>query len=323
VGYGQDQAAETSTGIYNQNGFQALVHLAWSPDAHTRAMASYDTRSQTGDVSGSRSSETQGIGAWTASADATMQANNQDAVNGSASYVANRADISVSHSAGLAGIGYDNVSNVTSTEERTSVSVASSLVYADGAWGVGRPVTNGFALVTPHKSLEGSPVVVGSADSPTATSDMFGPAVVPSLSPYRPARVTYDAPGAPTGYDLGSAAYDINAPYKAGYTLQAGSAYTVTAMGTLQDAAGEPIPLLAGTAREANNANGRKVELFTNRAGRFGAQGLAPGRWVIEMPTEPEPARYFIDIPEGVKGLHNTGVLKPAAGGQHMAEAKQ
>ena len=201
--------------------------------------------------------------------------------------------------------------------------MASSLVYAGGGWGAGRPVTNGFALVTPHKSLDGSPVVVGDANATVAESDLLGPAVVPNLTAYRQTRLPYDAPGAPTGYDLGSANYDIDAPYKAGYALQVGSAYTVTAMGTLLDAAGEPIPLLEGTAREANNPKGRKVELFTNRAARFGAQGLAPGRWVIEMPTEPEPTRYVVDIPDGVKGLHNTGVLKPSSGGQLMAEAKQ
>jgi outer membrane usher protein len=94
-------------------------------------------------------------------------------------------------------------------------------------------------------------------------------------------------------------------------------------MGTLLDATGAPIPLLEGSAHEASNPKGRKVELFTNRAGRFGAQGLAPGRWVIEMPAEPEPTRYVFDIPDGVKGLHNAGVLKPSSGGQLMAEAKQ
>ena len=112
--------------------------------------------------------------------------------------------------------------------------------------------------------------------------------MVPSASPYRQSRLTYDAPGAPTGYDLGSAAFDMKAPYKAGYNLKAGSAYTVTATGTLLDAEGQPLPLLAGEAREANKENGRKVELFTNRTGSFGAQGLAPGKWIIEMPTEPE-----------------------------------
>lgn len=87
-------------------------------------------------------------------------------------------------------------------------------------------------------------------------------------------------------------------------------------MGTLQTAGGEPITLLAGEAREADKPNGRKVELFTNRAGRFGAQGLAPGRWIIEMPTEGGPTRYVVDIPEGVKGLHNAGILKPSGSGQ-------
>ncbi len=103
----------------------------------------------------------------------------------------------------------------------------------------------------------------------------------------------------------------MKAPYKAGYNLQAGSAYTVTAMGTLLDAEGQPLPLLAGTAREAGKENGHKVELFTNRAGRFGAMGLAPGKWIIEMPTEGEPTRYVIEVPEGVVGLHNAGTLKP------------
>ena len=60
--------------------------------------------------------------------------------------------------------------------------MASSLVYADGAWGVGRPVRGGFALVSPHKSLEGSPVMVGGANATVAESDMLGPAVVPSIS---------------------------------------------------------------------------------------------------------------------------------------------
>ena len=321
LGYGRDQSSQTAAGsAYSQNGFQALVRLAWSPEPQTRTLASYDSRSQTADVSASRTSETQGVGSWTASADAMVQATGQDAVNGSVSYVANRADVSVNHSAGLAGIGYDGVSGIASTQERTSVSVASSVVYADGAWGVGRPVSNSFALVAPHRSLEGSPVIVGDANAPIAHSDFLGPAVIPNLAAYRQARLPYDAPEAPTGYDLGTAAYDISASYKSGYVLQAGSAYTVTAMGTLQDANGEPIPLLAGTAREANKPDGRKIELFTNRAGRFGAQGLAPGRWVIEMPTEFWAHALCHCRPRGDKGPLQRGCAQTIGRGQLMTE---
>jgi outer membrane usher protein len=58
------------------------------------------------------------------------------------------------------------------------------------------------------------------------------------------------------------------------------------------------------------------VELFTNRTGSFGAQGLAPGKWIIEMPTEPGPTRYVFEIPDGVTGLHSAGTLKPAGAPQ-------
>ena len=316
VGYGQDDTTITQTCcLINQDGFRAFVRVSWVPDAHSSAMASYDSRSEAGQVTYTQSSETSGVGSWTATVDGSTGSTNDGALNASASYVANRAQVTVSHNAGLVGVGTNGTFNPNFTEEQTSVSVASSFVYADGAWGVGRPVSGGFAMVTPHKSLEGSPVVVGGTNATVAESDMLGPAVVPSVSAYSRTRLTYDAPGAPAGYDLGSASYDLKAPYKAGYSLQAGSAYTITAMGTLLDGEGQPVPLLAGTAHEAGKENGRKVELFTNREGRFGAQGLAPGKWIIEMPTEPEVTRYEIEIPEGVVGLHNAGELKPTSGG--------
>ena len=327
VGYGQDGTAPADQPccLYKRDGFRTFARISWTPDATTYALSSYDSRTESGHVTYSQRSETTGIGSWTASADAMTDANSNGTLNASGSYVANRATITASHNAGLVGIGTNGAFNPAFTEERTGVSVASSLVYADGAWGVGRPVSGGFVLVTPHRSLEGSPVVVGGSNSSIAESGMFGPAVVPSVSAYSQTRLTYDAPGAPAGYDLGSASYDLKAPYKAGYNLQAGSAYTITAIGTLLDAEGQPLPLLAGTAREANKENGRKVELFTNRAGRFGAQGLAPGHWIIEMPTEPEPTRYTVNVPEGVVGLHNAGELKPngGGGGQQREPQKQ
>ncbi len=317
LGYSQDQTGNTSACcVSNQNGFQGFLRFAWTPEAHVIASASYDSRSQSTQASITELSDKAGVGSWNASAITESSADGQSTVSGSASYLANRAEFYFNHAADFSGPGYGGLDRPYSTQELTSAGVATSFVYADGAWGVGRRIANGFALITPHESLQGSPVVVGEAESHVAESDWLGPAVVPSASPYRQTRVSYDAPGAPAGYDLGSAAFDMKAPYKAGYNLTAGSAYTVTAMGTLLDAEGQPLPLLAGEAREANKEKGRKVELFTNRAGRFGAQGLAPGKWIIEMPTDPEPSHYVIEIREGVTGLHNAGTLKPAGGGQ-------
>ena len=317
LGYGEDQTGGTSACCGNsQNGFQTFLRLTWTPDSHATASESYDSRSQTAQTTVTQSSENTAVGAWSASATAEAQPDGQSSVSASGSYSANRAEFFFSHGAGFDGLGYGGLVRPSSTQELTSVGIGTSFVYADGAWGVGRRVTSGFALITPHESLQGSPVVVGTADAPTAETDWLGPAVVSSGTPYRQSRLTYDAPGAPAGYDLGSAAFDMKAPYKAGYNLRAGSAYTVIATGTLLDAEGQPLPLLAGEVREANKENGRKVELFTNRTGSFGAQGLAPGKWIIEMPTEPVPTRYVLEIPDGVTGLHSAGRLKPTGATQ-------
>ena len=315
--YGKDETSEASTvSTQYSNGFEAFLRFSWTPETHSNASVGYDSRNQTVQTTVTQSSENANIGSWNAMAIADTNANGESDVSASASYFTNRGEFYFNHSASFDGPGYGGLARPSTSEELTSVSAASSLVYADGTWGIGRRVTSGFALVSPHESLQGSPVVVGGTDAPVAETDWLGAAVVPTASPYRQVRVSYDAPGAPAGYDLGSAAFDMKAPYKAGYNLKAGSAYTVTAMGTLLDAEGQPLALLAGEAREADKENGRKVELFTNRAGRFGAQGLAPGKWIIEMPAEAGPMRYTLEIPDGTVGLHNAGTLKPSGGSQ-------
>jgi outer membrane usher protein len=312
VGYGQDEAEDKDNCCdFDEDGFRTFMRLSWTPDSRSSVLLSHDSRSEASRVSYTRSSERSGAGAWNATVEAARERENDSNIYGALAYSGNRADVSVSHSARVEGMSLDGAFEPRSTEQRTSLRVASSLVYADGAVGLGRPVSGGFAIVSPHESLGGASVLVGSPDAVVAESGWFGPAVAPSVSPYAQTRLPYDAPGMPVGYDLGRATYDFMAPYKAGFRLTAGSAYTVTAMGTLLSADGEPIPLLAGTAREANKQDGPAVELFTNRAGRFGAQGLAPGRWIVEMPTGAEPTRFAIDVPEGTAGLHDSGALRP------------
>ena len=83
----------------------------------------------------------------------------------------------------------------------------------------------------------------------------------------------------------------------------------MTALGTLKGAEDKPLALLTGIAREDAKPD-KSVELFTNRAGRFTAQGLAPGKWTIEMATEPK-TRFSLDIPKDTVGLYRAGELRP------------
>jgi outer membrane usher protein len=134
---------------------------------------------------------------------------------------------------------------------------------------------------------------------------------VSDMSPYAPSRVAYDVDKLPVGYDLGAGTFDLQPAYKSGYKLTVGSDYTVTGFGTLLDDKGEPVALLTGTAVQEGGDAGHKVSVFTNRSGRFGMQGLRPGRWLLDMATEPV-TRYVLDIPKDAVGLVKLETLRPA-----------
>ncbi|MEL0253462.1 MAG: hypothetical protein VW935_16190, partial [Novosphingobium sp.] len=52
--------------------------------------------------------------------------------------------------------------------------------------------------------------------------------------------------------------------------------------------------------------------VFTNRQGRFGATGLAPGKWKIEM-LDAARSTFEIDIPKEASGVIQLGSIKAKA----------
>jgi outer membrane usher protein len=163
--------------------------------------------------------------------------------------------------------------------------------------------------------LSDSEVSVGSEKSQRTKSDFLGPALVSDLSPYSSTSIPIDVNNLPTGYDLGTGGFDVSTAYKSGYALKVGSDYTVTAFGTLVDEEGQPIKLLTGVAHEKGQPKDHTVTVFTNRVGKFGAQGLRPGHWILEMASEPK-TRFAINIPKDAVGLVKLGTLKPAGSEQ-------
>jgi outer membrane usher protein len=77
----------------------------------------------------------------------------------------------------------------------------------------------------------------------------------------------------------------------------------VSAYGTLLRSDHQPLELTTGMARPYDRRGGAGVTVFTNQAGRFVAEGLAPGTWIIEMATEDRPMFYRIDVPKGTHGI--------------------
>jgi outer membrane usher protein len=290
--------------------FRVGIRLFGRPDENTNISAGFDTLNGQSDVSAYRTAGN-GIGRWDTTVDA--QQNDFDdraSVNGTIGYYGNRGQVRLIHNSGFDGVSLSDF-KLQPGQQRTSLQVGTSIAFADGHVAIGAPITgDAFAIVYPHESIADKTITVGSSDNVRAVADGWGPAVVTNLPAYAPSTIPVDADDLPVGYSLGAAAFDMFAPLKAGYALEVGSDYSVSAYGTLLFSNNKPVSLISGSARSVEHSD-KAVTIFTNSAGRFGADGLAPGRWIIEMATDGAPTRFALNIPPNVKGLFKAGTMHP------------
>ena len=289
-----------------RHGFGAIMSLTARLGRYSSVRADYDTRLNDGRLS-YQSLHGEGVGSYNVSAE-LERSDQSSGFNGTVNYIANRAELGLSHETTFNG----TFSSVT--DQRTSLRFASSLAFADGSLSVGRPIYDAFAIVTPYKTLQGAPVII----DPTpygfqATTGVLGSAVQPNMASYNERTITVDAPTAPSGVDLGQGSFRVFPPYRAGYRLEVGSEYYVTAIGRMVTDDGGPLALISGKAIELAHPDHEPIVVFTNRDGRFGLAGLRPGRWRIEMLTDPKTS-YVVEIPASAQGVVRLGDVKPLNG---------
>ncbi len=283
------------------------------PGDTTSIAGGYDSLGQQSGVSAYRG-ETYGNDHWDTSLDVQNRGSDKTAsVNASVGYRGNRAEARVSHYGDAEDVALGQMDGKLS-RQRTSMRVGTSIAFAGSKVAVGAPVRgDAFAIVAPHESLAGKEITIGSPDNVRAKADEFGNALVSDLPAYMPGSIPIDVDDLPLGYSLGSGAFDTFAPYKGGYAIEVGSAYSVSVYGTLLMADGQPVSLVTGLMHPENEP-GKQVAVFTNAEGKFGAEGLAPGRWIAEMATEGSASRYVIDVPGNTNGLVKVGTLQPSEG---------
>ena len=222
-----------------------------------------------------------------------------------ANYFTNRAELGFSHFGNFNGDFGD------STSQRSTFRFGTSLAFAEGGASIGRPIYDSFAIVKPHASLKNANVLVD--PNPLGVTAMTGDlkaATMPNLSSYSERVVTVDVEGAPVGADIGQGSFKLFPGYRSGYVLEVGSNYYVTATGSMRDVEGQPVALVSGKATELAHPDRAPVTVFTNRQGRFGATGLAPGKWRIEM-LDANKSVYEITIPADAEGIVRFGDLTP------------
>lgn len=283
--------------------FSGFMTLTVRFGRNSSVRSEYDTRDNRVRASYQTNHGT-GVGAYNVTADVERSDFGSN-VGLNANYFTNRAELGVSHFGSFAGDFGD------STSQRTSFRLGTSIAFAGGEVSVGRPIYDSFAIVKPHASLKKANVVV--EPSPygfTANTGSMGEATMPSLSSYSERVVTVDAVGAPAGVDIGQGSFKLFPGYRSGYVLEVGSDYHVTAMGTMLNLDGQPIALVSGKATELAHPDRNPVTLFTNRQGRFGATGLAPGQWRIEM-LDANKSVYLITIPADADGVVRLGEISP------------
>lgn len=286
-----------------RSGFGALLNLNIRLGRRSSLSSSANSLESSGSVSYNESS-TQTLGSHTTH----IVGNYQDGLaglSGDIDFITNRADLSVSHT-----LDY-NTSGTQLTGSRTSVRAGMSIAFADGAVAVGQPIRDSFAIIEPHRTLEGDRVEIDStSDGPRAKSDLLGKPLVSDITEYSLRTVRVDVPDAPAGYDLGQSQFMLRSPHKAGYKLPVGSEYTVSASGSLRDHLGKPVPLAVGSAISLDDPTAPKKEVFTNSMGRVSIAGLKEGRWEITLQNDLQ-LHYRLDVPKGAKGLFKFGTLEP------------
>ena len=293
-------------GRYTDDSFgdevSAFLSLTMRLGRYSSARGEFDTRDNRVRAS-YQTLRGSGVGSYNFTADVeTSDFGSGISFNGN--YFANRAELGISHFG-----TFDNTFG-RSVSQRTNFRAGTSIAIADGAVAIGRPIYDSFAIVKPHDSLSEANVVI----EPTrfgyvAETGAQGTATMPSLSSYSERTVTVDVENAAPGVDIGQGTYRLFPAYRSGYALEVGSDYNVTALGTMRDVDGELVSLVAGTATQIGNPEKEPVTVFTNRQGRFGATGLAPGRWRIEM-LDDNRSVFEIDIAEGSVGVVRLGEIR-------------
>ena len=263
----------------------------------------YDTRDNRARVS-YQTLHGSGVGSYNLTADVERSDFGSN-VSLNASYFGNRAELGLSHF-GTFTRGFGQ-----STGQRTNFRLGTSLAIADGAASIGRPIYDSFAVVKPHPSLKVDSVIVDpSSYGYTASTGVLGVATMPSLSSYSERTITVDVEGAKAGVDIGQGSFKLFPAYRSGYVLEVGSDYHLTALGTMLDIDGQPVSLVSGKATELAHPERPAVTIFTNRQGRFGATGLAPGQWRLEM-LDPKNSTYVITVPDDADGVIRLGDITP------------
>ncbi|HEY8568322.1 fimbria/pilus outer membrane usher protein [Microbulbifer sp.] len=281
---------------------RALVRLSAPLGQRQLATARWDTLSETGDLELGRMQRGT-VGDFSGRLALRSDVENYRADMG-AFYQGNRFQLGLDHNY----VQFDEVER--EPDQLSTLRLGSSLVYADGTVAWARPIEDSFIMVRRHESLSGSRILVDERQGGfTAVADGLGPAVVPAVNSYVSRRIHWEAENPPFGYDMGDIDASSFPRYRSGIAYTAGSEASITVISQVQDTRGAPVSMKVGQITATDGRDFPMVTTFTNKAGRFVAQGLAPGNYQIVFPDR-GGLKIPFTIEEGASGIVELGIIK-------------
>jgi outer membrane usher protein len=269
---------------------------------------SYDTRQHTGQIAWSYIPPSD-VGHPSASLNFS-EGDQQRTINGALGYNTSRLETNLIHDESEA-LGTQSGAG---TDRRTTFNFGTALLFADAHVAIGRPVGDSFVLVVPRSNLSDLTVDVNPIGNQLkdfeARTDFLGPAAITGVIAYQDSAMRVVVPDLPVGYSLGPDTFHIKPTFHSGTVLEVGSDAVVLLDGRLVDKEGEPLALIAGFAV---GEDGKKLEFFTNRTGRFRIEGMKPGTYKLSFPSLPD-TELAITIPAGTKGIYRIGTIDSSTG---------
>lgn len=260
--FNTDLTLQRTEGPDRSEGWAGYVSLIINLGRGTTAFARHDTRARTTRAE-VQYSPTRLVDSFSGAL-GLQNAPGEQTLYGHARYFGRRAEFLLSQDSHTTG------------EHRTSLRWGTALVYADGRFGVSRPVLDAFALFDSTGGLRegGGLGVQPQAGLYAAREDALGPAVLPELTSYYNTRVTVEPLRAEAEFDPEEGDLLLKPTYRSGTRVRLGRPTSANVTATLVWADGRPVALRSGTVRAAN---GTSVEFVTNREGRAFWYGLPAG----------------------------------------------
>jgi outer membrane usher protein len=193
----------------------------------------------------------------------------------------------------------------------TTLQIGTALVFAGGRFGIGRPVTDSFAIIDPVKSLKGQHLMVNddAQGNYVAKSDWLGPAVVPEIGSYNPSVLAVSGKDLPLGMSIPQDHFNLFPSYKNGYGFKLGTDAVIYLKVTVVGPDGKPVEMAAGQADYLSDSSMAPVTVFTNRKGRIQSEGFKSGKYRLSIESDKyEPIEFT--IPESAKEEFDLGTLK-------------